>query len=146
MDICVDVAAGLRLLGSPNVTTEDCFTKLLEAGICTIADGQKPTNISQLCNSKGDAIKECYAAVLSLLVDAARHDTYPDTLSVTLLQNYNFSAQRSEKLVGIYRQHKTKLQAALSHIPIHRTLLMQAGCLIIVLRLPVWNKLEALFT
>jgi polycomb group RING finger protein 4 len=119
MDICVDVAAGLRLLGSPNVITEDCFTKLLEAGICTIADGQKPTNISQLCNSKGDAIKECFAAVLSLLVEAARHDTDPDTLSVTLLQNYNFSSQRSEKLVGIYRQHKTKLQAALSHIGTH---------------------------
>jgi hypothetical protein len=44
MDICVDVAAGLRLLGSPNVITEDCFTKLLEAGICTIADDQKPTS------------------------------------------------------------------------------------------------------
>lgn len=145
MDICVDVAAGLRLLGSPNVITEDCFTKLLEAGICTIADGQKPTSkclyssewwenfdvhcnarlslhfsdVSQLCNSKGDAIKECYAAILSLLVEAARHDTDPDTLSVTLLQNYNFSAQRSEKLVGTYRQHKTKLQAALSHIGTH---------------------------
>jgi len=119
MDICVDVAAGLRLLGSPNVITEDCFTKLLEAGICTIADGQKPTNISQLCNSKGDAIKECYAALLSLLVEAARHDTDPDTLSVTLLQNYNFSAQRCEKLVGIYRQHKTKLQAALSNVGTH---------------------------
>lgn len=77
------------------------------------------SDISQLCNSKGDAIKECYAAVLSLLVEAARHDTDPDTLSVTLLQNYNFSAQRSEKLVGIYRQHKTKLQAALSHIGTH---------------------------
>jgi hypothetical protein len=44
MDICADVAAGLRLLGSPNSITEDCFTKLLEAGICTIADGQKPTS------------------------------------------------------------------------------------------------------
>lgn len=77
------------------------------------------SDISQLCNSKGDAIKECYASVLSLLIEAARHDTDPDTLSVTLLQNYNFSAQRSEKLVGIYRQHKTKLQAALSHIGTH---------------------------
>lgn len=77
------------------------------------------SDISQLCNSKGDAIKECYAALLSLLVEAARHDTDPDTLSVTLLQNYNFSAQRCEKLVGIYRQHKTKLQAALSNVGTH---------------------------
>lgn len=75
--------------------------------------------MSQLCNSKGDAIKECYAALLSFLVEAARHDADPDTLSVTLLQNYSFSAQRSEKLVGMYRQHKTKLQAALSHIGTH---------------------------
>jgi hypothetical protein len=74
------------------------------------------SDVSQLCNSKGDAIKECYAAVLSFLIEAARHDADPDTLSDTLLQDYNFNAQRSEKLVGIYRQHKTKLQAALSHI------------------------------
>jgi hypothetical protein len=44
MDICVDIAGGLRLLGSPNAVTEDCFTKLLEAGICAIADGQKTTS------------------------------------------------------------------------------------------------------
>jgi hypothetical protein len=77
------------------------------------------SDVSQLCNSKGDAIKECYAAILSLLIEAARHDTDADTLAITLLQDYNFTAPRSEKLAGIYRQHKTKLQAALSHIGTH---------------------------
>lgn len=119
MDICVDIAAGLRLLGTPNAVTEDSFTKLLEAAICAIADDHKTTSVSHLCNSKGDAIKECYAALLSFLIEAARHDADPDTLSDALLQDYKFSAQRSEKLVGIYRQHKRKLQAALSHIGIN---------------------------
>jgi hypothetical protein len=77
------------------------------------------SDVSQLCYSKGDAVKESYAALLSLLIESARHDTDPDTLSITLLQDYNFSAPRNEKLVRMYRQHKTKLQAALSHIGIH---------------------------
>jgi hypothetical protein len=77
------------------------------------------SDASQLCNSKGDAVKESYAALLCLLIEAARHDADPDTLSITLLQDYNFSAQRNEKLIKMYRQHKTKLQAALSHIGTH---------------------------
>jgi hypothetical protein len=76
-------------------------------------------DVSQLCNTKGDAVKESYAAFLSLLIESARHDTDPETLSITLLQDYNFSAARNDKLVRMYRQHKTKLQAALSHVGIH---------------------------
>jgi hypothetical protein len=44
MELCVDIAAGLRLLGSPTAITEDCFTKLLDAAICAIVDGQKATS------------------------------------------------------------------------------------------------------
>ncbi|XP_069702971.1 COMM domain-containing protein 3 [Periplaneta americana] len=119
MDISADGIAGLKVLGSSNTISDECFTKLLEAGICVITDGQKIPNVSQLCNSKGDAVKEAYAALLCLLVESARHDADPDALSVTLHQDYNFTAIRNEKLVKAYRQYKNKLQAALSHIGIH---------------------------
>jgi hypothetical protein len=41
MNISAHVAAGLKLLGSPGIITEDCFTKLLEAGVTVITDSQK---------------------------------------------------------------------------------------------------------
>jgi hypothetical protein len=41
MDISARVAAGLKLLGSCGTITEDCFTKLLEAGVSVITDSQK---------------------------------------------------------------------------------------------------------
>jgi hypothetical protein len=41
MDISTYVAAGLKQLGSPGVITEDCFTKLLEAGVNVITDSHK---------------------------------------------------------------------------------------------------------
>jgi hypothetical protein len=41
MNISAHVAAGLKLLGSPGIITEDCFTKLLEAGVSVITDNQK---------------------------------------------------------------------------------------------------------
>lgn len=119
MDISAHVAAGLKQLGSPGAITEDCFTKLLEAGVSVITDNEKLPNLTQLCNFKGDAVKESYAALLCILVEAARHDVHPDALAIILLQDYNFGAQRNDKLMGIYRQYKTRLQAALSHIGTH---------------------------
>lgn len=77
------------------------------------------SDVSQLCNAKGDAVKESYAALLSLLIESARHDIDPDTLSVTLVQDYNFSAPRNEKLIRLYRLHKKQLQAALSNVGIY---------------------------
>jgi hypothetical protein len=41
MDVSAHIAAGLKLLGSSSAITEDCFTKLLEAGICVITDSYK---------------------------------------------------------------------------------------------------------
>jgi hypothetical protein len=41
MDISAHVAAGLKQLGSPGAITEDCFTKLLEAGVGVITDNEK---------------------------------------------------------------------------------------------------------
>jgi hypothetical protein len=76
-------------------------------------------DLTQLCNFKGDAVKESYAALLSVLIEAARHDIHPDALSNTLLQDYNFGVQRNDKLIGMYRQYKMRLQAALSHIGTH---------------------------
>lgn len=76
-------------------------------------------DLTQLCNFKGDAVKESYAALLSVLIEAARHDVHPDALSIILLQDYNFGAQRNDKLIGIYRQYKARFQAALSHIGTH---------------------------
>ncbi|PSN43933.1 hypothetical protein C0J52_03773 [Blattella germanica] len=101
MDLSADFTAGLKLVGSSSAITEECFSKLLEAGVNVIigADNKKAQNVGQLCNSKGDIVKESYAALLNLLVEAARHDVDSDTLSVTLQQDYNFSTSRNEKLV-----------------------------------------------
>ena len=77
------------------------------------------SDINQLCNTKGDVVKQAYAAILCLLIEAARHDVDPDTLSVLLQQDYNFSPSRNEKLVKVYRQYKVKLQASLSQIGVH---------------------------
>lgn len=41
MDISAHIAAGLKQLGNPGAITEDCFTKLLEAGVSVITDSQK---------------------------------------------------------------------------------------------------------
>jgi hypothetical protein len=76
-------------------------------------------DLNQLCNFKGDAVKESYAALLSVLIEAARHDVHPEALSITLLQDHNFGAPRNDKFIEIYRQYKTRLQAALSQIGTH---------------------------
>jgi hypothetical protein len=41
MDISAHVAAGLKQLGNPGAITEECFAKLLEAGVSVITDSQK---------------------------------------------------------------------------------------------------------
>ncbi|KAJ9598449.1 hypothetical protein L9F63_010845 [Diploptera punctata] len=121
MELSLNVVTGLKQVGNTNTITEDCFTKLIEAGISVVIDeeNRKIQNINQLCNTKGDIVKEAYAAILCLLIEAARHDIDPDALSSALQQDYNFSSSRNEKFIKLYRQYKERIQASLSQIGIH---------------------------
>ncbi|XP_068082277.1 COMM domain-containing protein 3 [Anabrus simplex] len=119
MIICKESVDGLRFLGNSCTVSDENFIKLLEMCVDIIVNNEETRGVSHFSNSKVDVMKGACAALLSLLVEATRHNVDAEMLSSVLSQDFNFTSARSEKLVKYYFQNRSKLEAALSCIGSH---------------------------
>ncbi|KAK7794356.1 hypothetical protein R5R35_007240 [Gryllus longicercus] len=119
MNLSDDISQGLKPLGNSSAINDECFMKLLDMCVSVILESEETRRLSQLGNMKLDVLKAAYASLLSVLIEAARHNVDSEVLSSMLAQDHNFSSSRAEKLVKCYVENRTKLQASLSHIGKH---------------------------
>ncbi|XP_022195071.1 COMM domain-containing protein 3-like isoform X1 [Nilaparvata lugens] len=114
MKLSPKVGIGLKRLGNQNLIASDSFKKLVEISpdIILKNHGSHKTDLKELCTSKSDIVKECFAALLILLVEAASHDL-DDKSFRSVVESYNFNPDRLKLLTDVYEKRKKDLRSVL---------------------------------
>ncbi|XP_046387462.1 COMM domain-containing protein 3-like [Ischnura elegans] len=114
MEISNQISEGLKLLAVTSKIDDDTFRRLLEASLAALSNPDKlsEARVSQFADIDG---KAAYAALLTVILEAARHDTDPTSLS-SLLEEKKLESSRIEKILKLFGIVKPKLQAHLSGI------------------------------
>lgn len=75
--------------------------------------------MSTINSSKSDVVKEIYTALMTLILQLARHDCTTEQIDAMLCNELNFNSSRKELFCRMYGKQKERLQVALSMIGTH---------------------------
>ncbi|KAJ1529218.1 hypothetical protein ONE63_006022 [Megalurothrips usitatus] len=116
-----EVIARLKRIGNATLVNDDTFSKLVECCGSTITQSELSSDITSLCtgSAKGDLLKEAHGALLSLIVEAVRHDFASEPLHLFLEKKMNWPKARCLKLCGEYSNNFPKIRAVLSSVGFH---------------------------
>ncbi|XP_046398205.1 COMM domain-containing protein 3-like [Ischnura elegans] len=110
MEISNQISEGLKLLAATSKIDDDIFRCLLEASLAALSNPDKlsETWVSQFADIDG---KAAYAALLTVILEATRHDTDPTSLSSLLEEKKLEFETRIEKILKLFGIVKPKLQS-----------------------------------
>ncbi|RZF41878.1 hypothetical protein LSTR_LSTR005340 [Laodelphax striatellus] len=114
MKLSPKVGIGLKRLGNQNLISSDSFKVLVDISPDFILKnrGSHNADLKQLCTSKSDIVKECFAALLILLVESASHDLDEKSFR-SVVESYNFNPERLRLLTDVYEKRKGDLRSVL---------------------------------
>ncbi|XP_071454457.1 COMM domain-containing protein 3 [Hetaerina americana] len=114
MEISNQISEGLKHLAVASKVDDDTFRSFLENSMVVLSNPEKLNEIN-VTQSGDSEVKAAYAALLTVLVEAARHDTDSATLC-SLLEEKKLDSIRIDKILKLFGIVKPKLQAHLSGV------------------------------
>ncbi|XP_053571675.1 polycomb complex protein BMI-1 [Bombina bombina] len=118
MELSEDLQRGLHRLANPAHFSPKSFTAILRAAFLSLGDGQAPESVldnADLQNIDPAHIKHCFAAVITCILEAVKHDVDRTALS-TFLEDCKFDKERTEQFWTEYQKNKDSLQILLESI------------------------------
>ena len=121
MEVSSEVLKGLQLAGSAAVN-DATFSKLAQRSLQDALgseNNEKLPDDPTLANLDPGIAKECHAALMTFMLEAARTDADSTGIS-TILEECRFAPERIEALSSTYTSHKPNLRAALGRLGARR--------------------------
>lgn len=110
MELSKNITDGISVAGDESVISDSVYGGILN-NIFEIAAGKKGNEANFVeCDQK-----IAYSSLLSLLLEATKHDAHGTTLS-SLLEECQVGSQRITKFLNLYQENKEKIQLQLSLI------------------------------
>ncbi|XP_072037983.1 COMM domain-containing protein 3-like [Amphiura filiformis] len=118
MELSTEVQEGLQLAGDAAHVPDKIYPVLLKKvfrDVFVRPDAQITEGYQELKAVDPAALKQTYAALCTLILEAAKHDAENSSISSTL-EDCKFSADRIETFANAFLDKKEELRALLSNI------------------------------
>ncbi|XP_006817084.1 COMM domain-containing protein 3-like [Saccoglossus kowalevskii] len=118
MELSVEALGGLQLCGDSAHVSDKAFIVLVRRVCDNLLKDSTDTSVLDdegLSNVDRAVLKLCFASLVTLVLEAAKHDSDASTIS-TILEDCKFTADRIDILNKIFISKKPEIQALLSNI------------------------------
>ncbi|XP_071492875.1 COMM domain-containing protein 3-like [Diadema antillarum] len=115
MEISYEIQEGLQLAGSSARVPDKAYDLFLNKVFTDVAKSGSSNNDSQLSAIEQGVLKQSYAALCTLVLEAAKHDADSDTISSTL-EDCKFSQDRIDAFIKLFQERKEEIRALLSNV------------------------------
>ncbi|KFM68313.1 COMM domain-containing protein 3, partial [Stegodyphus mimosarum] len=113
MELSKNILDGISIAGDISKISDNIYSRLL-AEICEVAVG-KLVRQGRDCQFKSLAEKTAYSSLLCFLLEAAKHDADPMSLS-SVLEECRMDSSRISVFQNKFQENKDKIQSQLSRI------------------------------
>uniref|UniRef100_T1J4Q3 COMM domain-containing protein 3 n=1 Tax=Strigamia maritima TaxID=126957 RepID=T1J4Q3_STRMM len=117
MELSKRVIGGLQLVGDSSRISEPCFLQLTDSvffNLLKINDQKDITVLSKTHSTDVAVLKQSYAALLTVTLEAAKLDLDPTTLNSIL--DDKLSTERCATFISRFKRYKSKIRVQLSSI------------------------------
>nr|AWW17677.1 COMMD3 [Branchiostoma belcheri] len=117
MELSTEVQEGLQLCGDSAQISDPAFNFLVKSACDTLLQGRKRgkdvLDDPSVAQSDPAVLKQVFASLTTLLLEAAKHNT-DSTNTSSLLEDCKMSPDRIEAFNNVYMSNRTELQSVLS--------------------------------
>ncbi|XP_041478753.1 COMM domain-containing protein 3-like [Lytechinus variegatus] len=116
MEISVEIQDGLQLAGSSARVQDKAFEPLLQKIFSDVSEtGNSNENDGALSSIEPAVLKQSYAALYTLVLEASKHDADNSTIS-SILEDSKFSQDRIDIFIKCFQEKKQVIRSMLSNI------------------------------